>query len=232
MAVPETGTGVALVYQVPTQNEGAIWGPAGMSIDAADNIYVATGNGSSRSAFDMGDAVIKLSPTLKLESWFAPTNWATNNADDLDLGSTAPMLLPANHLFVVGKESTGYLLNDKRLGGLGKSVQSIQVCGALGSDAYAHGYLYLPCPSSGIVALKLSGGRLQSAWHSSVAYGSPTVGGGLVWSVNDGTLLGLAPTTGRVVDTISAPQTEHFATPSIGDGLIVIGGQSEVVAYR
>lgn len=232
MAVPETGAGATLVYQVPTQNEGAIWGPAGMSVDAAGNIYVATGNGSSRSAFDMGNAVIKLSPTLKLESWFAPSNWEIDNADDLDLGSTAPILLPANHLFEVGKESTGYLLNDKRLGGLGKSVQSIDVCGALGSDAYARGYLYLPCPSSGIVALKLSGGRLQSAWHSSVAYGSPTVGGGLVWSVNDGTLMGLAPTTGHVVETISAPATEHFATPSIGAGMIVIGGQSEVVAYR
>jgi outer membrane protein assembly factor BamB len=232
MAVPETGTGATLVYQVPTQNQGAIWGAAGMSVDSAGNIYVATGNGSSRSTFDMGDAVIKLSSTLKLESWFAPTNWKMDNAEDLDLGSTAPMLLPGNRLFEIGKETTGYLLNDKRLGGLGKSVQSIQGCFALGSDAYAHGYVYLPCPSSGMMALKLSDGRLKTAWQSSTADGSPSVGGSLVWSLNGGNLVALALTTGRVVDTVAAPGTEHFATPAIGDGLVVVGGQSEVIAYR
>jgi hypothetical protein len=180
----------------------------------------------------MGDAVIKLSPTLRLKSWFAPSNWEIDNANDLDLGSTAPILLPANRLFEVGKETTGYLLSDKQLGGIGKSLQSIRACNALGSDAYASGYLFLPCPSGGMVALRLSGGRLTYAWHSSSAYGSPTVGGGLVWSVGNGSLVGLAPTTGRLVDTISAPSTEHFATPSIADGLIVVGGSSEVVAYR
>lgn len=232
MAVLETGTGPTLVYQVPAQNQGAIWGPAGMSIDSADNIYVATGNGSSRSTFDMGDAVIKLSPTLRLKSWFAPSNWEVDNANDLDLGSTAPILLPANRLFEVGKETTGYLLSDEQLGGIGKPLQSIQACNALGSDAYASGYLFLPCPSGGMVALRLSGGRLTYAWHSSSAYGSPTVGGGLVWSVGNGSLVGLAPTTGRLVDTISTPSTEHFATPSVADGLIVVGSSSEVVAYR
>ncbi len=176
MAVPESGRGRTIVYQVPTANQCAIWGPAGMSIKSDGDIYVATGNGSSRSAFDMGNAVIRLSSTLHVRSWFAPANWEPDNVSDLDLGSTAPMLLPRNRLFEVGKDQVGYLLNAKRLGGIGGSIQSISVCNARGGDAYADGFLYLPCPDSGMVALRLLGGHLSIAWHVSSALGSPTVG--------------------------------------------------------
>lgn len=232
MAVPESGKGVTLVYRVPTANEGAIWGPAGMAVSSNGHIYVATGNGSSRSNFDMGNAVIKLSSTLKEQSWFAPTNWASDSASDSDLGSTAPMLLPNQRLFEVGKEQTGYLLHAEHLGALGGSVQSISVCNARGSDAYYSGYLYLPCPDTGMVALRLVSGHLVNAWRTSSALGSPTVGAGLVWSVSGGKLLGLSRTTGHIVDTVAAPTTPHFATPSIADGLLIVGGDSEVVAYR
>lgn len=231
MAVPESGKGSTLVYRVPTTNQGAIWGPAGMSVATNGNIFVATGNGASHSSFDMSNAVIELSSKLKLKSWFAPTNWESDNATDHDLGSTTPILLPRNLVFEVGKQGTGYLLNAGRLGGIGGAISSKSACNSRGASAYARGYLYLACPDNGMIALRLRSGRLYPAWHSS-ATGSPTVGGGLVWSVSGNDLLGLAPSTGRTVDTIAAPETDHFAAPSIADHLIVIAGTTQVIAYR
>jgi hypothetical protein len=232
MAVPETGKGSTLVYRTPSTNQDAIWGPAGMAVDPSGDVYVATGNGASRSTFDMGNAVIKLTSTLKLKSWFAPTGWEADNANDYDLGSTAPVLLPGGHVFEVGKEQTGYLLHADHLGGIGGSVQAINVCDARGGDAYASGYLYLPCPDSGMVALRLVSGKLHAVWHNPSALGSPTIGAGLVWSVSGNKLLGVALKSGAVIDSIAAPVTEHFAAPSIADGLLVIGGASQVTAYQ
>jgi hypothetical protein len=232
MAVPETGTGHTLVYQVPSARAAAIWAPAGMSIAPNGNIYVATGNGASNSNFDMSNAVVELSSTLKLKGWFAPTSWATDSASDLDLGSTSPVMLPGGHLFSVGKSGVAYLLNASHLGGIGGSIQSVKVCNSQGGVAYAHGYIFLPCPSSGMVALRLKAGHLRLAWHSGAAVGSPTFGSGLVWSVNGNDLLGLAPSTGRVIDTVPAPATEHFAAPSIAEDMAVVAGETEVVAYR
>ena len=232
MAVPESGTGSTLVYQVPTANQGAIWGPAGMSVKPDGDIFVATGNGASHSRFAMSNAVIELSSTLKMKSWFAPTNWKSDNATDHDLGSAAPILLPRNRVFEVGKQGVAYLLNARRLGGIGHEVASQTVCNSRGADAYKSGYLYLACPDSGMIALRLRSGHLYLAWHSSAANGSPTVGGGLVWSVSGNDLLGLSLSTGRTVDTIDAPATKHFAAPSIADHLVVVAGAIQVVAYR
>ncbi|HUY06412.1 MAG TPA: PQQ-binding-like beta-propeller repeat protein [Acidimicrobiales bacterium] len=232
MAVPESGTGSTLVYQVPTANQGAIWGPAGMSVERDGDIFVATGNGASHSRFDMSNAVIELSSTLKMKSWFAPINWESDNATDHDLGSTAPILLPHNRVFEVGKQGVAYLLNARRLGGIGHEIASQKVCNSRGASAYHSGYLYLACPDSGMIALRLRSGHLTLAWHSSAANGSPTLGGGLVWNVSGNNLLGLSPSTGRIVDTIDAPAIEHFAAPSIADHLVVVAGATQVVAYR
>ena len=83
-----------------------------------------------------------------------------------------------------------------------------------------------------MIALRLLSGHLYLAWHSSAANGSPTVGGGLVWSVSGTDLLGLSLATGRTIDTIDAPATEHFVAPSIADHLLVVAGVTQVVAYR
>ncbi len=131
VGVPESGAGTVLSYEVPTANEGAIWAPAGVTIDGSGDIFVVTGNGSAQAGrpFDHGDAVIELSPTLAERQYFAPANWAQDNADDGDLGSTAAMLLGGSQLFIVGKQQTAYLLDatkfgwDRRAAGVDRPVQ-------------------------------------------------------------------------------------------------------------
>src|SRR2546421_973818 len=112
------GTGPLLTYQVPTQREGGIWAPAGPTIDGQGNIYVTVGNGAATGGdWDHTDAVLRLSPTLQLKDGFAPQNWASDNASDLDLSSLNPVLLPNGLLFTQGKSDQGYLLHADRLGG-------------------------------------------------------------------------------------------------------------------
>jgi len=57
------------------------------------------------------------------------------------------------------------------------------------------------------------------------------VAGGYVWSVGNGELVGLNPRTGSPDVTVTALPTEHFAAPSAGEGLLVVGGAKGVEAF-
>jgi hypothetical protein len=236
VAAPTSGPGQLIAYQVPTAREGAIWAPPGPSVDSAGNVWVATGNGSSSTTYDYGDSVIKLSPTLSVLDSFAPSNWAADNANDADLGSTSPMLLAGNLVFQVGKESTGYLLSASHLGGIGGQLFSANVCFTIGGEAAAATDVYVAC-SSGIkdVHVTASPPSFRVAWSGpSGATGPPIIAGGLVWSVGGSsqTLYGLDPASGSaVVQQHLAGTPAAFSTPAAGDGLLVVGTGRAVQAF-
>lgn len=243
IGVPESGSGPLLTYRVPTANQGAIWAPAGITVDTSGNVYVATGNGSAGpgQAFDQGDAVIELSPGLSEEQYFAPTNWAEDNADDLDLGSTSPILLGNGQVFIVGKEATAYLLDASRLGGIGGQVASLSVCNSRGGNAYQAPFVYVVCPDSGqLVQVKVGPGNVLRpgwSWSSpSGGAGSPTIADGVVWTIgaDADVLYGVDPTTGatRYQLPLNVGAPEHFAAPSTAGGLIVVAGSRAVEALR
>src|SRR6185437_14298980 len=98
VSVAASGTGRLRSWKVPTVREGAIWATDGAATNGHGELFVATGNSSNDSGrFDYGDAVIGLSPGLRLDGYFAPRDWARRNADDLDLGSGGPILLPGSN---------------------------------------------------------------------------------------------------------------------------------------
>ena len=127
MWVDETGSG-----------EGAgIWGPGGIVVDSAGNLYVATGNGNVPAVgpglgvpqpAGLGECVIKLSTSgahLKLADYFCPSDANDLNTFDGDLGSGSPTGLPASFgtskepdlLVEAGKSGEVYLLDRDNLGG-------------------------------------------------------------------------------------------------------------------
>ena len=229
------GSGSLAAYEVPTAREGGIWAPSGPAVDAAGNVYVATGNGSSTTTYDHGNSVIKLSPTLSELDHFAPTTWATDNASDSDLGSTGPSLLLNNLVFQVGKQRTAYLLDANHLGGMGGQLFGADVCAAYGGEAYAPPYVYVPC-TDGLRAVQLnpSGPSFTVAWHATAsATGPPIVAGGLVWSlgISNGILYGLDPTTGATVAQLTVGPVEHFSTPSAANGLLLVAAGTYVKAF-
>lgn len=223
------------------ESGGAVWmGGAAPVVDASGDIWVSTGNGSVTStahAYDDSEAVLELSPSLTLLQYFAPAAWTTFNADDLDL-STAPALLPDGQVVVSGKPRVVYLLKTAGLGGIGGQEASIPSgCGddVDGGPAEVGTTVYLPC-LSGIMAVRATASppSLTVLWRSGTGGGPPIVAGGLVWTLGqDGTLSGLDPTTGAVREQVHVETpANHFPTPSVGDGLLLVPTADQVVAFR
>jgi hypothetical protein len=113
-----------------------IWGRPGTIYDAATNrIYVASGNGlfdaNMNGDFEWGDSVLALNPDgsgsgngFPVDS-YTPSNYANLYGGDVDLGSTAPAILPSTsaqfpHLAIQsGKDSCVRLINLDDMSGAG-----------------------------------------------------------------------------------------------------------------
>jgi len=90
---------------------------SGPAADAQGNIYCMTGNGKFESNHQYGTSFVKLSPELKVMDWFTPWDFKRMSDQDLDLGSSGPMLPPgSNQLIGGGKQGWLYLLDCNRMG--------------------------------------------------------------------------------------------------------------------
>ncbi|HVA04154.1 MAG TPA: PQQ-binding-like beta-propeller repeat protein [Acidimicrobiales bacterium] len=243
VGVPESGTGSLLAYEVPTAREGAIWAPAGVTVDSSGDVFVVTGNGDAGAGqpYDHGDAVIELAPTLAERQYFAPANWAQDNADDGDLGSTAAILLGNARMFIVGKQQTAYLLDVSKLGGIGGQSASINVCNSRGGNAYRSPDVYVVCTSDGTIAqVRVGPGPTMArgwTWTSPTGgAGSPTIAGGILWTIDIGSSMlygvDLATGTTRYSLALTTGTPQHFAAPSIAGGMVVVAGASHVEVFR
>jgi outer membrane protein assembly factor BamB len=235
VGVPASGPGGRrLDFKVPTHREGAIWAPSGATVDGRGRLFIATGNGDSTTQFDFGNAVIRLSPTLRRQSYFAPTNAPELNGSDTDLASAGTLLLPGGRVFAIGKEGVGYLLNANNLGGIGHALATRTICqAAYGGLAYAGGKIYVPC-TDGLVAVQPGSRSLSIAWRGpGFRAGPPIIAGGLVWAVDldGGQLNGLAPASGRVAFRASIGSPPQFSTPSESGGRLFVSGGDRIVAF-
>ena len=214
VGVPASGQGGTIAYRVPVSREGAIWATGGPVIDGTGNLYVSVGNGASTTTYDGSDSVLELSPALVLESSFAPTTWATDNANDADLGSLSPVLVPGGWVFIAGESGTGVVLRQGSLGGIGGQVASAPVCAGFGGASQIGGTIYVPCMNSIRAATVGANGSLTVGWQSAAAGGPPVVGGGAVWSLNtsSGRLVALNPATGAQLGGIGVGAVPHFAS--------------------
>ena len=111
----------------PDGEDGGIWASdTGPAADVRGNVFLATGNGrfdAVKGGRDYGDSLLKLDgQSLKLDDYFAPFNIDKLDADDNDLGSGGPLLLPPqsgphSHLVVIaGKGGTIYLIDRDHMG--------------------------------------------------------------------------------------------------------------------
>ena len=229
-----TAGGPLLSYQVPTGREGGIWGTAGIALGPNGNLYVATGNSEATTQFDFGDAVIELTPSLSVISWFAPANWAQLNSGDVDLGSVAPTVLPNGDLFQIGKEGVGYLLSGTYLGNVSGQIFSASVCGGgYGGTATVGSSVLVPC-EDGLVKVVVGASNFSIAWRSAeFDAGSPVVTGNVVWTVSIYTsdLLGLNLTTGAQVYSFPLGSVDHFISPGVAPGSLFVGAGNQLYSF-
>ena len=234
VASRSNGQGPLLVYRVPTPREGGIWATPGPSVDASGNLYVSVGNGAITSGqWDHSDSVLKLSPTLQLLDAFAPTSWAQDNADDADLGSQGPVLLPGNFVFAAGKNGNGYLLNASKLGGIGGSVDEQSVCRSFGGTATVGSTIFVPC-TNGLLQISVdASGHMHQGWQApGDIVGSPVVGGHSIYSFSNGVMHALNMNSGQVVASLNVGSASRFVTPTIYGTSIFIGTDSGITAIK
>jgi hypothetical protein len=140
-----------------SSGEGGVWhSGGGLVSDGTGQIIVTTGNGdtapvapSNAPPAALSEAVVRLGVqpdgTLKATDWFSPSNGATLNQFDSDLGSGGPMAIPDGygtaadpHLLVqVGKDGRVFLLNRDSLGGDGQGPNGGD--DVLGTTPLSHG---------------------------------------------------------------------------------------------
>jgi len=234
LGMPASGQGPVWHYVVPTAEQGGIWASGGPVVGPNGTIYISTGNGAPSSRqYDGSDSVTALTPALQEIGIFAPTDWRTLSADDLDLGSMSPALLSDGQILQVGKSAVGYLLNSARLGGVGGQISTAPVCMAFGGAATSGDTVFVPC-ITGLEAVGTTADRLRVLWRGPAdVWGSPVIGGGAVWvaSPATGVLYELDSGTGHVRDRITiASQLPHFVSPSLSGSLVLVGTMTGVTA--
>jgi outer membrane protein assembly factor BamB len=221
------GTGDPVMFDPSTRRQGGIWNPAGPTVDAAGHLYVVSANGSSfpGATYDHTNSVLELSSSGKLLDSFAPTDWAQNNEGDVGLGSQGVALVGTKWALLGGKSGPVYVLRQGHLGGIGGQVSATDVCLPYGGAAVDGSVVYLPC-TDGLRAVRVdSAGHLHVLWHASGQIaGSPVVGGGRVWALDQsgGVLHALDPATGQTLQQVSVGETSRFATPAIYGSLVLV----------
>jgi outer membrane protein assembly factor BamB len=122
--------------------------------------------------------------------------------------------------------------------GPGGEVASRPVCSGDpdGGHAEKASVVYVPCPN-GVTAIKVlrKAPYLKQLWtETDGAAGPSIIADGLVWTIgHDDAVHGLNPANGKEV--VSVPfggSSNHFPTPSVGDGLLLLPGTDQVFAFK
>jgi outer membrane protein assembly factor BamB len=240
VSIPEQGGSLHYFQISGGRDRGAVWmGGSSPVIDPHGNVYVASADGydlGGGQRYDDSDAVLELSPTMQLESIFYPKDWQMLSADDLDLGTGDPMLIDG-YVLQVGKSDIAYLLRQGHLGGEEGEVSSLPLCNGDpdGGRAVQGSVAYIPCPN-GVTAIEVLAKKpyLKQLWtDSDGAAGAPIIADGLVWTIgSDDAVHALNPANGKEVISIPfGAYANHFATPSVGDGLLLLPGTDQVFAF-
>jgi hypothetical protein len=182
-------------------SQAGIWMSGnGPNIDAAGNLYVISGNGTVNAhngGQSLGNAVIKLSPTLQLLDWFVPYNFAALNSADQDLGACGGLLIPGTSLYLAsGKEGKVYVLATNNLGRWqsGSDSQIVQTFKPFLAATYGSPVTWAS-PSGRLIyywaqqdylkALRVSGSLLETTPYTQSTFtGPPRPGGMLTVSAN------------------------------------------------
>ena len=191
----------------PNGAQGGIWqsgmGPAS---DSTGSVFFMTANGvfnANTGGADYGDSILKLSPTGTVTDYFTPRDQAMMNANNWDLASSGPLLLPDQsgskpHLLVsAGKTGSVYLVDRDNMGHFTSTdsqiVQSLVNVfpngtpepGNNSAPVYFNGTVYFSPINDKIKAFQLNNGLLTTPASSSIIY--PYPGAALAISANGNT---------------------------------------------
>ena len=181
---------VGAIDLVPNSGQAGIWlGGGGPAADAAGNVYVSTGNASGGNtpgiSNDYGDTFVKLTSTVAVADYFAPSNAIADDRADADLGSAAALLLPdladsggtTRHLAVVaGKDGTMYVVDRDNMGQYNAMANNVYQEFAsdghenFSSPIYFNGSVYIGPSGLPLKAFSVSQAKLSATPSSQTAF--------------------------------------------------------------
>ena len=213
------------------ESGAAIWARSGVVVDpTTGNLLVATGDGKFDGRRHWGDSVLMLSPDARrlLQNW-TPRTQAELDSGDVDLGSTAPAILPGGLALQSGKDGRMRLLDLANLSGRGAGpvtggeLQTLPTPGGgLFSAPAVSGRLVFVSTFGATAAYRLVGRRLRKVWGNTTAGTSPVVAGGLLYVFDPGGRLNVyVPTTGRLLTTLPAGPG-HWNSPIVAAGRVIL----------
>ncbi|HEV7491382.1 MAG TPA: PQQ-binding-like beta-propeller repeat protein [Rhodanobacteraceae bacterium] len=101
-------------------NGAGVWmGGRAPAVDADNNVYYTTGNGTWDGVTNFGESFVKFGPTADapLVDWFTPDAYNFLNNADLDLAGSGPILVPGTDLIISGgKGGIFYMTHTADLG--------------------------------------------------------------------------------------------------------------------
>ncbi|MEJ0088583.1 MAG: chitobiase/beta-hexosaminidase C-terminal domain-containing protein [Limisphaerales bacterium] len=179
---------VSSFNSTPNGGLGGFWqSGGGLTVDAAGNFYLMTGNGSFNatagtinSSLNFGMAVLEFSTTnvpATLVDYFSPYDQGSQSGADLDLGSGAAIVLPdsagsATHphlLAAAGKNGAIYLLDRDNMGHFNAAnnnqiVQAFSgaVGGNFGTPAFWNKRLYYVGQGDNLKAFTVTNGVINT----------------------------------------------------------------------
>ena len=224
-----TGGGHRISFRDPASMAG-IWAPAGISRQG-NSLLVSTGNGGTGTV-GYENAVIRLSMGLHRKSWWAPTDWRSLSAGDVDESSLAPLPVSGGRVFQIGKDGVGYVLRAS-LGGVGGEQFRQRLCagGAFGADAFRAPLALVPCGGA-LYGLRIQSSGFSVAWHSSAGAMVPVIAGDSTFALTrDGTLVQLRLSNGSQVASVrvGGGATSFPAPAAAGSTLVAPAGSGFVV---
>jgi outer membrane protein assembly factor BamB len=232
-----TGRGHTFHYAVPTAREAGMWAPPGPVQGRNGHVYVASGNGAELAGtWDKSDSVTELTAhRTHRTSVFAPSTWPEDNAQDLDLGSMSPAMVPhLKRIVIAGKRGTVYLLHE-HFGGVGSAISNLGGCHAFAGAAVVGHTVLMPClGETQVRALHVGRRHLRWTWSANGVYGSPVVAGSRVYVADRGSgdLFVLRLRNGHVVQRIHAGSLTHFPSEVVDGGFVFVPTLTGVTAFH
>jgi hypothetical protein len=220
------------------ESDSAILSRGGAVVEpGGSRLLVSTGNAPWDGRRYFGDSVLELTvPHLRLRQSYTPRDQAKLNAEDLDLGSSAPALLGHNRVLVAGKDGIMRVLDLAHLDGarpgahprLGGEVQTLPTPGdtqlftAPAVWHRDHQTTVFVADFSATAAYAFRGGRLHKLWQNDTPGTSPIIAGGLLY-VYDPSAGGIEVYRPRSPNPIAklpgAPG--HWNSPIVVDGHVI-----------
>lgn len=248
----------------------------GLAADEAGNIFVSTAEGNKNYDIPQGgqeyaNSILKLTPppwspqnqtgaNPQPADFFTPWDVAYLNANDLDVSSGGPVVLPdqpglyPHEVIASGKQALAFVLNRDDMGqyvagGADNVIQEyqLQVGGELmSSPAYWNGMVYFAPGAAPLQSFRLSNGLLvpfaQTAKSLSAGAHSPSISSngntnGILWLISDQLqaydAVSLAPlyTSQAIPSRDRLPPLAHFASQVVANGKVYVATQTSLEAY-